>query len=258
MHNKSLEMILESDSMRINRYLARCGLGSRRKVEELIRNGLILVNDQVCTDLSRRIVPADRVLFEGQRLALPDTYRYLAFHKPVDVIVSRRTGQAEKSVFDFFGDTSRGLVYAGRLDKMSRGLLILSDDGSFIHQLTHPGHKVPRHYRLQVHSESALDVEHVSRCFIEGIEDQGELLQASQMRITTLDTESPFSYRYTIDVTLHTGRKRQLRRMCQLCNLEVLDLFRYGIGDLRLAELNLASGQWCALQRDELDKLSVL
>lgn len=237
--------------MRINRFLARSGLGSRRKVEQFIKDGLISVNGEMISDLFCRVSMNDVVEYQGRRLQIPEKHRYIALNKPRDVVTSRKTGRNEKGVFEFFNDTSNGLLYAGRLDKMSRGLLLFSDDGHFIQRMTHPAHKVARFYELKLKAFLSVDISAVKNSFLNGIEDDGELLIAQ-----SVDLRPQGSNIFIMNVVLQSGRKRQLRRMCDQVGLEVVDLCRYGIGDLRIENMNIESGQWRELTTEELASIS--
>ena len=241
-------MILES--VRINRFLARSGLGSRRNVEKFITNGEVSVNGLVVRDLFYRVSDTDHVEYMGQSVQLPKSYRYIALNKPEDVVVSRKSNLFEKGVFELFKEDADGLLYAGRLDKMSRGLILFSDDGNFIQQMSHPSFKTPRLYHLKLKAFLSVDIKSVCRSFLEGIQDDSELLKAE-----FVDLKPQGSNIFSMDVILQSGKKRQLRRMCDQVGFEVVDLFRYGIGKLRIDTMNLESGQWRLLTPAELTLL---
>ncbi len=241
------------EGIRINRYLARSGLGSRRKVEEFIKAGEVFVNGEVIRDLFYRVREGDQVVFRGSPVVFPETFTYIAMNKPPGYVVSRRTGMEEEGIFVLLGDEARedrGLLYAGRLDKMSRGLLLLSNDGEFIQRMTHPTHKLPRHYYLRLRAFIRLEAKAVERSFLEGIEDDGEILKAIRLNLRPQGSNT-----FLMDVSLESGRKRQLRRMCDQIGFEVLDLQRYGIGRLYLDDLKIEEGKWRCLTPAELGLL---
>lgn len=242
---------MSSDSLpRINRYLAACGLGSRRAAEELIRAGRVSVNGVATDRLDLRIAPGDVVQVDGRvvapRSANGAGARYVAFYKPVDCVVSRAAqGANDRTIYELLPPELRDLNYAGRLDKNSRGLLLLSDDGDFIERVTHPSGKIIKRYRVRLSRNLRMPPAELRRRFLRGVEDEGELLRALEAR--PLDERGR-----EFDIALAEGRKRQLRRMFRAVGVQVDDLLRYAIGSLSLEGLGLLPGRTANFRPEDL------
>ncbi len=242
---------MSSDSQpRINRYLAACGLGSRRAVEELIHAGRVLVNGVLVERLDLRIAPQDSVLVDGRAVAPRSSggaaARYIAFYKPVDCVVSRSAqGAEDRTIYELLPPEMRDLHYAGRLDKNSRGLLLLSDDGDFIERATHPSGKIIKRYRVRLARNLRLPSAELRRLFLRGVQDEGELLRATA--VAALDERGR-----EFDIALAEGKKRQLRRMFRAVGVQVDDLLRYAIGALSLEQLGLLPGRTASFRPEDL------
>ncbi len=229
--------------MRINRYLANAGYGSRREVEGIVRAGRVQVNGEAISELFVRVGPRDVVLVDGRATRLPENESYYILHKPRGYVVSRRAGRDEETIYDLLPPELQGLKYAGRLDKDSRGLLLLSSDGEFIHAVSHPSKRIWKYYRVTV---NRLPPENELRDrFIRGVTEGGELLRARAVRVV----DRPGG---VVEMTLGEGRKRQIRRMFRALGLQVQDLFRYAIGPLDLEKRGVPEGECVAFDPDEL------
>ncbi|MCB1309209.1 MAG: rRNA pseudouridine synthase [Leptospiraceae bacterium] len=226
-----------SEPVRINRFLADAGLGSRRDVERFVRAGRVRINDHVA-DLHTRVSGADRVTLDGRELTSVQQHTYIAFNKPAGYVVSRRAqAENEQTVYALLPPDLRQLRYAGRLDRESRGLLFFASDGEFVHRVSHPNHKLPRRYLVQVDRLIGSGGFLFRKFCREGVRDGDELLRARAIHIR--DAE-----RCVLDITLMTGKKRQIRRMCARLGMHVRDLYRYSIGEYSLEDMPLAPGDW--------------
>lgn len=229
--------------MRINRYLAHAGYGSRREAEALVTAGDVTVNSQKVTALDTKIQQGDVVRVKGKTAVLPNDYTYIAFHKPPGYIVSRKPFPGQPVIYELLPETMRSLKYAGRLDQNSRGLVLLSDDGNFIQQISHPAKRVLKKYLVksaQLPSERELQIQ-----FYKGVEDKGELLRAIGVRIVNR-TES------VVEIVLHEGKNRHIRRMFQAVELPVYDLFRTAIGHVSLDRKAIPEGSYTTFQPQEV------
>lgn len=232
------------ESIRINRFLAKCGLGSRRDVEQFILEGKISVNGIVETNLSKKIVPfKDEVKFEDSIIRLRENEVILAFNKPIGYLCSHMDVHHEKTVFQLLPSIYKKLNMAGRLDITSRGLMIFSSDGNLIQKLSHPSHRLRKKYLLKV--ENCQDEQFLREKFFQGIEDQGELLRAVEVEV--LDRSSG-----NVMVGLEEGKKRQLHRMFNSVGCKILDLQRVQIGKLKLEDLDLKEGESREIQKDDI------
>jgi 23S rRNA pseudouridine2605 synthase len=231
-----------SGRVRLNKVIADSGYCARRKADELIAAGQVQVNGQTVQTLGTKIDPAlDRVTIEGK--PLPQSQKlYGVFHKPVGYITSRKAGRNQKTIYELLPEDWQTADPAGRLDQDSSGLLILSNDGDFLHQITHPRFHLSKVYEVQVASTlSSSDMERLKA----GIVLQPENKLAKMSRIAPL-RRSKNSY----TATLVTGYNRQIRRSMEALGNRVLRLKRIAFGPLRLG--SLPEGQLRPLTEQEI------
>jgi pseudouridine synthase len=217
---------------RLQKLLARAGLGSRRACEEIIRAGRVTVNGQTVTTPGAQAGPDDDIRVDGRPLRRPGEHVYLALNKPPGYVTTRTDPQGRPTVMDLAPPELRARVFpVGRLDQDTSGLLLLTDDGELAQRLTHPSHHVPKEYLADVEgtpSESAL------RRLRSGIElEDGPTRPAEVMLVATGGGES------RLRITLAEGRNRQVRRMCAAIGHPVRRLKRVAFGPLGLGELSL-------------------
>ena len=230
--------------MRINRYLASCGLGSRRSVEELVRDARVTVDGERVRGLSVQVTEHSVVEVDGKRVLPPLGGRVVLFHKPINVMTTRDDPQGRKTIYHLLPESFQRLVYAGRLDYPSRGLVVLTDDGELLHRLTHPRWDHPKRYVVEL--DAPLSPQDVARIRDGGIVFPGELPLKpcgiwEKGRIVTLE--------------LREGRYRQIRRMMEVLDRDVLDLCRVGVGQWTLD--GLEAGQWRELDTAEIDPMRI-
>lgn len=238
-----------TEGIRINRFLASAGLGSRRNVEELIAQGRVSINGQPVRDLAARVDPdRDRVRVGGRVVAPPRRVAYVLLHKPVDVLTTAHDPEGRRTVFDLLQGAPKPLFPVGRLDRLSEGLLLLTNDGPLAHRLTHPRYGVERIYRLRVGGE--LPDEPIDR-FRRGVRVGGQLLRPVNVRLVHRDRK-----RTTIEVVLTEGKNREIRRICRDVGLKIERLVRIRYGPLSLR--GLAAGEWRFLSEGEADRLRKL
>lgn len=243
----------QAGSLRIARFLAQCGVASRRKAEELVRGARVAVNGEVIADLGRKVDPAgDTVTVDGRMIEAPRHHVSLAHNKPQKVVVSRSDPEGRATVYDLLPRRYRPLAtrlrYAGRLDYMTTGLLVLSTDGTFINRLVHPRHHVAKTY--EVRTAAPLGREALEQLRKGVALDDGVTLPASVQTIAALERGSPV-YR----VVLREGRNRQVRRMIEKVGGRVVQLHRPAIGRLSLGDLSLAGGEFRPLGPEHLEAL---
>ncbi|EQA36107.1 pseudouridylate synthase [Leptospira inadai serovar Lyme str. 10] len=235
------ELSEERDGIRINRFLADCGFGSRRKVEELILNGNVFLNGKSVRDLSTRIRPGKDEVFVRNKKAIPRQGTvFLALNKPAGYLCSHGDRFHNHTVFELLPSKYGQLAIAGRLDLDSRGLLLLSDDGELVHLVSHPSHSSEKEYEVSL--QEPISVGEAVRRFREGIVDEGETLKAESIL-----AESKGSEASRFRIILRQGRKRQIRRMFSALGGRVTDLQRVRIGNLRLKELGIREGEYTLL-----------
>ncbi|MHB9030128.1 MAG: pseudouridine synthase [Candidatus Latescibacterota bacterium] len=232
--------------MRLNRFLSASGYISRRKGEHIIRAGRVRVNGKVITDPAYGVSPGlDQVALDGQALSAVKEHRYYILNKPAGVIVSIGDTHGRTTVLDLLG-SGVGRVYpVGRLDANTSGVLLLTDDGDLAFRLTHPSFGVEKVYRAVVKGRvSAGDIRKVG----EGLVLEDGLTAPALMRILKSGAESS-----TVELTLHEGRKRQVRRMMEHLGRPVISLER--ISFCSLTAEGLPPGAYRPLTAEEVDLL---
>ena len=240
-----------SQPERLQKYLARAGVASRRHAETLMRAGRVRVNGQLATEPGIKILPGvDEVSVDGRLVALPTSKVYVALHKPAGVVTTASDPQGRQTVVDLLPDTLRAqrLFPVGRLDLDSEGLLLLTNDGDFALRLTHPRYEQEKEYHALVQgrpSPAALEpLRH-------GLLLSGETRPTAPARARLLyPGENQTTW---LAVTLREGRKRQVRRMLEAVGHPVLRLVRVRVGPLKLGDLQ--PGRWRVLTAEEVARL---
>ena len=230
--------------MRLNRYLAQCGLCSRRQADKYLLQGCVSLNDRVVTGVGAQVQAEDTVTFKGKKLSLR-AYRYVLLNKPKDCITTRKDPQGRRTVFSFLGDISEGLFPVGRLDRQSTGLLLLTNDGDMAQKLSHPSSKLQKTYMVQLEDPlSMTDLELLK-------ENKGIMLEDGPIYLDAIeyDLQKPTS----VQIVLHSGRNRVLRRLFATLGYKVRKLDRVAYGKLR--KTCLPCGKWRPLEAEEVDAL---
>jgi 23S rRNA pseudouridine2605 synthase len=229
--------------MRLQRALARAGVTSRRKAEDLIRAGRVKVDGQTATIGSSVDPDKQRITVDGQGVRTAARTTWIALNKPIGYVVSRSDPEGRRTVFDLLPKVP-GLTYVGRLDLMTSGLLLLTTDGAAAHRLMHPRFEVPRTYWLGVHGGTAKDVRDAlsARVVIDG---RPVRILESRVR--------PEGKSLEIELTLAEGRQRIVRRLAEALDLKVEWLHRVSYGPVRLGRL--AEGRWRALTAREIEAI---
>lgn len=228
--------------MRLNRYLASCGLGSRRRVETFIINRQVTVNGRL-GELSTQVNPSDQVVYAG-RLVTPSSFVYLAVNKPVGVISSTSDAHADRLVTDLVPYFPH-LFPVGRLDCQSSGLMILTNDGRLSQKLTHPKFHLPKTYLVELVGQ--LDPPKI-RQFETGIVIDGQKTLPAVLKVVTSHPRF-----FVVEITLYQGLKRQIRLMAAALHLHVQTLSRIAIGPVKLGQLPV--GGWRHLTPVEIKSL---
>jgi 23S rRNA pseudouridine2605 synthase len=212
--------------MRLAKHLAHAGVASRRASEEIVRAGRVTVNGEPVTDPARDVTEADDVEVDGRPVGGAQERVVYAVHKPLGVVSTARDTHGRKTVVDLVDARGARLYPVGRLDADTTGLVLLSNDGELANRLTHPSFEVPKTYRARV--EGGPVREPALRRLREGIElDDGPTAPA---RVRQPEPG-------VIELTLHEGRKRQVRRMLEAVGHPVRELQRIAFGPLRLGEM---------------------
>lgn len=235
------------DGTRLNRWLAECGICSRREADELIRSGEVSVNGEPCLDLSRRVGPRDKVSLRGKELRIAEKV-YLMLNKPRGYVVTHSDELKRETIYSLLPESAANLRYAGRLDKNSEGLLLLTNDGEMINALTHPKRRVEKVYRVEVNRRlSRKELEELRR----GVQIEGGITLPAGVFVKN-DSDKGM----TLKMVITEGRKRQIRQMVEAVGAKVLRLKRLQFGTLMLKDLPL--GRWRYLSGAELRSLKSL
>jgi 23S rRNA pseudouridine2605 synthase len=233
--------------MRINRFLAACGLGSRRAAEALVAAGRVRVNGEPVAALATYVEPrTDRVTVDGRRVAPPVTDTTYLLHKPEGVVTTAKDPQGRSTVLDFVPAVPR-VFPVGRLDQESSGALLLTSDGDLAHRLLHPRYHVEKEY--QVTAEGILEPGTVA-ALERGITLEGERRPTAPAAVHVTGTGSG---RTRLTMIIREGRKRQIRRMLESVGHPVLQLHRVRIGPVGLG--NLPAGAFRELTEAEMAAL---
>lgn len=226
--------------MRLNRYLALCGLGSRRSVEDLIRFGRITLNGERA-ELGMPVSEADDVRFDDKPVKPGAAHRYILFNKPPGYVCSRGDTHGRPTVYDLLPPEYQTLHYVGRLDLDSRGLLFFTDDGDLTLKLTHPSNGVPRVYAVR--TKQPLSEEDIQD-LLGGVEvEPGVVFACAEVETTQT------GYR----LTLTEGKKREIRRLLHALRHHVIDLKRVAFGPVRLDDV--PEGRFRILDAEEVEAL---
>ena len=229
-----------NEGTRLNKFLASCAVGSRRKCDELIQAGRVEVNGSPCLNMGTRITPADHVRVDGKRVTPKDPL-VVAFHKPRGYVCTREDELGRETIYALLPETLRALHHVGRLDRDSEGLLILTNDGDLSQQLMHPSKSVEKEYLVT--SNQAFENAHLDQ-FLEGV-----YTPEGKLKAKSIERLSP----RRIKIVLDHGAKRQIRVMFETLGYQVTKLLRVRVGGLWLGDLE--PGRWAILNHREIGML---
>ena len=229
------------EPVRLQKFLAEAGIASRRKAEEIIQSGRVLVNHEIVTALGTKVTENDQVEVDGKIIQSKQEKIYIMLNKPIGFVTTAQDQFARPTVLDLVKDIKERIYPIGRLDYDTSGLLLLTNDGEFTFRLTHPKHEVEKVYLVEV--EGVPDEEDI-RMFEQGFELEGKLTSTAGLEILEKKPHTSM-----VKITIHEGRNRQVRKMCEMIHHSVCTLKRVSIGNVTLEDL--PSGQWRFLKEDE-------
>jgi 23S rRNA pseudouridine2605 synthase len=232
------------DLVRLHKYIAECGVTSRRKAEELIKNGDVTVNGQIITEMGYKIVPGDdAVKVKGKLLRAATRDVYIALYKPTRVVTTLNDPEGRTTVKDLLVGIRERVFPVGRLDYDSEGLLILTNDGEYAQAVAHPDKKVKKVYQVKVGGKP--QAQHIERLKAGVTLAEGKAKAVHIERMRTGDNNDWFK------VVLTEGKNRQIRRMFEKVGFDVLKLKRVAIGRLTLGNLN--RGEFKLLTKEQAE-----
>jgi 23S rRNA pseudouridine2605 synthase len=233
-----------SKKIRINKYIASAGIASRRGADELIKEGKVKINGQVITEPGVLVDKNDKITVGNKKIELEEKEYYL-FHKPAGFITTRDDPQDRKTIYDILPDKLKTMNPAGRLDKASSGLLILTNDGDLLQKLTHPSIKIPKVYRVTVEGKVG---ENDLRKLTKGIEiEQGQIAYAEAYLMEYKDKKT------LLEITLYQGYNRQIRKMMDYLKFPIKSLKRISHAIFNIS--GLKKGEFRKITPKELQNL---
>lgn len=235
---------------RLQKFLAEAGIASRRKAEELIAAGKVRVNGKIVTELGTKIDPErDKVVYAGKEVSRErETLVYIMLHKPEGYVTTAKEQFGRPAVLDLVKGVKERIFPVGRLDYETSGLLLLTNDGDLTYKLTHPKHDVEKTYIAKVYGTP--DDGELQK-FRRGVLIDGRVTRPARMRI--LEKGDRIA---TVEIVIHEGRNRQVRKMCEAIKHPVAKLKRVATGELRLGDL--PKGKFRHLTEDEVEYLKSL
>ncbi len=232
---------------RLQKFLANAGIASRRKCEELILDGKVEVNGEVVTELGTKVSEKDIVKYNGKTVKPEEEKVYILLNKPIGYVTTVKDQFNRDTVLDLVKINKR-IVPVGRLDMYTSGALILSNDGEFVNILTHPKNEVNKTYNVTI--KGIIENEDIEQ-LQNGVEiDDGYITKPAKVKILKIDEEKNIS---RIQITIHEGKNRQVRKMCEAINKKVLALHRCKIGSIEVKDLKV--GKWRYLTKKEVEIL---
>lgn len=236
---------LKTDTIRLQKFLAQCGVASRRKAEELIRGGKVRVNGHVVTEMGTKVSTEDRVEVNGKVVRPEKKKVYILLHKPRGYVTTVSDPEGRKTVLDLVKDVRERVYPVGRLDYDSSGLLLLTNDGEFANYMMHPKNEILKVYIATVKgnpSEEALDK------LRNGIRIDDYVTAPAFVRVLSV-----YEKKTKLEITIHEGHNRQIRKMCEKIGHPVVRLKRIAYGSLELGDLK--PGEWRFLTEKEVKQL---
>ena len=235
----------KNEEIRLQKFISQCGIASRRKAEELILGGHVKVNGKTAV-LGDKVTASDKVFVKGKRIVMPKTkFRYIMLNKPRGFITTMNDERGRKCVAQLVSDVGERVYPIGRLDKDSEGMLVFTNDGEFANKVMHPRNSIYKIYRVTV--RPSIDEEQLVKLET-GIDLDGK--KTAPAIVHVIEKQEG---RVVLEMILHEGKNREIRRMCEAVGLEVARLRRTQIGAVKMGMLK--QGAWRDLTEQEVKKL---
>lgn len=236
------------EELRLQKFLANAGVCSRRKAEEYILDGKVKVNGKVVNELGRKVNPdKDEIIFESKIIRLQNNMVYILLNKPIGYVTTVKEQFNRPTVIDLLNGVKEKVLPVGRLDMYTSGALILTNDGDFVYQVTHPRHEIEKTYTVTIKGiVQNSEVEQLRN----GIKIDDYITKPARVKILKTDTEKDIS---RLEITIHEGKNRQVRKMCEAVGRKVLALHRSKIGGIGVKDIEL--GKWRYLTANEVQQI---
>lgn len=231
---------------RLQKLIADSGYTSRRKAEDLIKQGKVFVNGEMVTELGTKASYGDEIIVEGNLIEYEEKEYYL-FYKPRGVVCTTKDDKGRKTVLDYFGDVQKRIYPIGRLDYDTTGLLLLTNDGNFANLMMHPSSKIDKFYVAKV--KGIVTPEEIKK-LKKGVILDGKKIYPSRVKLKKIDKKNLTSI---VEITIHDGINHEVKRLLEFINHEVIKLKRESFGFLTLG--NLKSGEKRSLSTKEVKQL---
>lgn len=236
------------EKIRLQKFLADCGIASRRKCEELIKEKKVKVNGEIAILGTKVDSQKDKIEYNGKIIKNNvDKYTYILLNKPIGVVTSSKDQFGRETVLDLIKLKER-IVPVGRLDMYTSGALILTNDGDFVYKVTHPKHEINKTYNVTI--SGIVSNEDIEKLQSGVIIDNDYKTKPAKVKILKIEKEKNIS---RIEITIHEGKNRQVRKMCNAIGKKVLALHRSKIGNINVKDLKI--GTWRYLKETEISEL---
>lgn len=233
---------------RLQKYLANAGVDSRRKCEQYILDGKVKVNGETVQELGRKINPeTDEIIFNGKKIEIKENKTYILLNKPIGYVTTMKEQFGRDKITDLV-HTKERLVPVGRLDMYTSGAIILTNDGDFIYKITHPKNEITKTYTVTLKGQVSDEEIDKLRCGV--VLDDGFKTSPAKAKRIMEDKENN---KTRLEIVIHEGKNREVRRMCEAIGKKVLALHRSKIGKINLDGLSI--GKWRYLREDEVKSL---
>ena len=235
------------EEIRLQKYLAEAGIASRRKCEEYITDGRIKVNGKIINELGTKVNPEkDEIYFDDKKIENKEELVYILLNKPIGYVTTAKDQFNRDTVMNLIKIKER-VVPVGRLDMYTSGALLLSNDGNFVYKITHPKHEINKTYTVTLKGiVTREDIEKLEK----GVDIGGYTTKPAKVKILKTDIEKNIS---RLEITIHEGKNRQVRKMCEAIGKKVQALHRTKIGNISVKTLKI--GQWRYLTKKEIEEL---
>ena len=238
----------EYKEIRLQKYMADCGIASRRKCEEYISNGFVKVNGKIITELGVKVNPEkDMVEYNGKKLKnnKENSNVYILLNKPIGYVTTVKDQFSRQTVLDLINGVNERIVPVGRLDMYTSGALILTNDGNFVYKVTHPKYEIEKTYIVTL--SGIIQAEAVEK-LKNGVKIEDYTTKPAKVKIIKIDYDKNIT---RLEIIIHEGKNREVRKMCEAVGYKVIALHRSKIGNVNVKDLKI--GQWRYLKLDEIE-----